>query len=63
MVYCEVTVHEEKLRENLIQCVKILGGDPLVVADKVSVTTDKNEDKMVDLFEQFLNHSIRIVTS
>lgn len=63
MVYCEATIHEKKLRDNLIQCVKILGGNPLVVADRVSVTTDKNDDKMIDIFEQFLIHDIRIVTS
>lgn len=60
MVYCEAIIPEEKLRDNIRQCIKILGGEPYVHGDKISVTVSKNESKMIELFEQLSAHNISI---
>lgn len=60
MVYCEATIKEPALRDNLRQCIKILGGEPYVHQDVVSVTATKNESRMIALFEQFELHSVQI---
>lgn len=60
MVYCEAIVEDTRLKNNLVQCIKILGGEPSVKDSIVTVRTDKNEDKVIDLFEQFSNHHVHI---
>lgn len=60
MVRCEVTIDNEFLKQNICDCIRILGGEPVVIGDNVSVTVSENQDKMIELFEQFGDHSIII---
>lgn len=61
MIRCTATLSEEALKENLKQCIGILGGTPVVKGDIVSVDYDgPNEQKFAELFEQFSDHTISV---
>lgn len=63
MVKCNATIENPKQRENLIQCINIIGATPIVHGETVfaSAYDDKEQiDKMMSLFEQFCKHSIRV---
>lgn len=60
-VWCEAIVDEPCSRDNLCQCVGILGGTPKVTRNKVTVEYEgAKTEAMMELFEQFTRHSIHI---
>lgn len=60
-VRCEAIIDEPRLRENLCQCVGILGYTPQVARNRIVVECEgEKANKMVELFEQFHRHSIHI---
>ena len=58
MIHCEAIVVEEALKKNLCDCIKIIGGKPVVNGDTISVDYDGKPCKVIALFEQFSEHSI-----
>lgn len=65
-VVCSVVLEDERLRDNLCQCVNILGGTPSISGNTVCVDysgSDKTAEKHVELFAQFPNHEIHVITS
>lgn len=60
-VQCEAIVENPVQRDNLCQCIGILGGAPVVDKDKVSVVYDGEKgETMISLFEQHVRHKITI---
>lgn len=60
-VRCEAYVENQLQRDNLCECVKILGGNPIVIKEQVIVEYEgENVGKMVELFEHYVWHTIRI---
>lgn len=60
---CDATIDNPLQRDNLIQCINIIGATPTVHGETVYVSVSDNEDiidKMIRLFEQFHRHSIRV---
>lgn len=61
MVRCKAVVQEAQ-RENLIECINILGGVPVIHRDEVSVEySGDKEATMIELFEQYTRHEIQIL--
>ena len=61
MVKCVAYV-EPAQRENLLQCINIIGGVPVVHNDQVSVTySGEKEALMIELFEHYTRHEIQIL--
>lgn len=61
MVRCKAVVPEAQ-KENLVECINILGGTPVVHKDEVSVEySGEKEATMVELFEHYTRHEIRIL--
>jgi len=47
-------------RDNLVQCINIIGGKPIVHKDQVSVEySGEKEALMIELFEQYTRHKIQ----
>lgn len=60
-VRCEAIVENPVQRDNLCQCIGILGGAPVVDKDKISVVYDGEKgETMISLFEQCVRHKIII---
>lgn len=60
-VICSATVENEQQRDNLFDCVKILGGVPTIEGDLVSVEymgDDMRASRMVALFEEFSEYTL-----
>lgn len=60
-VICTATIDDERLRDNLCDCVKILGGMPMVDGNTVRVEylgDDLRASKMAELFEEYSNHEL-----
>ena len=58
-VVCHATVDDERKRENLCECINILGGVARINGNDVSVDYEgSNTLKMVELFEQYFQHGI-----
>lgn len=59
-IICTAVVDNPQQRENLCDCVKILGGVPQLSGDTVCVEYEgKNVDKFIQLFEHYVRHEIR----
>lgn len=57
---CAAVCEDARQRENLCQCVNILGGVPLITGNTVSVEYEGTLiSKFVELFEQYPTHEIR----
>lgn len=60
-IRCEACTKDEAQQDNLCQCVRILGGEPNIAGDTVSVEYDgEKTETMIKLFETFSNHAIDI---
>lgn len=58
MVQCKAVVWKGQV-DNLVQCIRILGGDPQVHGTEVTVEyTGEKELAMMDLFSHYTNHEI-----
>lgn len=60
-IVCTAVVDDERQRNNLCDCVKILGGMPTVAGNTVSVEymgDDMRASQMVTLFEEYANHEL-----
>lgn len=58
-IRCEAIVENPMQRENLKQCIIILGGKPEVANDKVSVEYEgEKQETIIELFEHYTRHSI-----
>lgn len=58
-VQCEAIIENPVQRDNLCQCIGILGGAPVVDKDKISVVYDGEKgETMISLFEQYVRHKI-----
>lgn len=61
MVKCKAVVPEAQ-KENLVECIKILGGAPVVHKDEVSVEySGEKEATMIALFEHYTHHEIQLL--
>lgn len=64
MVRCSAVIEHPKQRENLRQCLNILGIVPCIYKDVVSVSFDSEDagaDKFIELFEHYSRHEIHYV--
>lgn len=60
-IICTAVVEDERQRDNLCECVGILGGKPNVSGDTVSVEYNgpvRTASKYIELFEQYATHGI-----
>lgn len=60
-IICTAVVPDERQRENLCECVRILGGQPNVSGDTVCVEHEGSIStitKFAELFEQYAFHGI-----
>lgn len=56
---CSAVVENPVQRDNLCQCIRILGGEPVEYKDKVSVEYEGTDtDKFIQLFEHYVRHEI-----
>lgn len=59
-VICTAVVDNPLQKENLCQCIEILGGVPTVCNDTVCVEYEGyNTEKFIELFEHYTRHEIR----
>ena len=61
LVYAVATIDNPKQRENLCECIEILGGKPNVAFSDVVLDFNGSKeqcDKFIELFEQFPRHGI-----
>lgn len=61
-VICAAVVEDSRQRENLCQCVNILGGVPCISGNTVCIEFEGREttaDKFIELFAQYPTHEIR----
>jgi hypothetical protein len=60
-IVCTAVVENPQQRENLCQCVEILGGVPKCSGNTVCVEYDEgiNTGKFIELFEHYITHEIR----
>lgn len=64
-VICTAMVDDDRSRQNLCECVKILGQRPQVSGKTVCVDYDglnRTADKLVDVFSQFPCHEITVIS-
>lgn len=60
-IKCTAIVENPQQRDNLCQCIGILGGVPDVNKEAVSVTLlrdDAKADKFIELFEHYARHEV-----
>ena len=53
MLHYDIEVNNPLLKENLIECIKILGGKP-EEKGVVSVDIDESDTKLLELIQEFL---------
>lgn len=61
-VICAAVVENPQQRENLYQCIEILGGVPTVGNNTVCVEYEGENakaEKFIELFEHYVRHEIR----
>lgn len=59
-VICSAVVDNPQQRENLCQCVNILGGVPICSGDTVCVEYEGiKAEKFIELFEHYTRHEIK----
>lgn len=64
LIYCEAIVENTTQQDNLINCIEILGGEPKLDHDKISVEYEGSEDEcdiFIKLFEHYLRSKITII--
>lgn len=64
MLSCNAVIENKAQRDNLCDCIRILGGVPEVNKDTVSIDYDgpqTTRDKFIELFEQYPRHGISII--
>lgn len=62
MVRCVAAVENQLQRENLFECLTILGAKPRRCGDSVSVLVNEKDaqaEKIINLFKHYLHHEIR----
>lgn len=60
-VICTAVVENPQQRDNLKQCVEILGGVPNIAGDTVCVEYDgepSKAEKFIELYEHYVRHEI-----
>lgn len=60
-IICSAAIENEKQRDNLFDCIKILGGMPMVEGNVVSVEymgDDMKASKIIALFEEYPDHAL-----
>lgn len=60
-IYCLATVTDELQRQNLFQCIEILGGKPFSISEEVTLDFEGSPlqcDKFIELFSQYPYHAI-----
>ena len=63
-VICTAVVENPLQRENLCQCINIVGGVPAISRETVCVDytgNDQEAEKFVEIFEQYCRHEIKIL--
>lgn len=63
-VVCTACVPEEKKRQNMVDCVRIIGAEATVEGDTIYVEYDGNiyiSDKLIALFQHYPYHGISIM--
>lgn len=59
-VICTAVVENPQQRDNLKECVQILGGVPNEAGDTVCVEYEgDNAEKFIELFEHYVRHEIK----
>jgi hypothetical protein len=61
MIRCGAIVENYEQRENLLQCLEILGVQPCVYKYSICMFVSENDeraDKLIELFEQYPRHEI-----
>lgn len=64
-IICTAVLDNDMQKDNLAQCVRILGGVPTVNRSTVCVEYDgspSKAEKFIKLFEQFSRHEIKTIT-
>lgn len=57
---CTAVIDNPVQRDNLCQCIEILGGKPTESGDTISVEYEgPNTEKFIELFENYTRHEIR----
>lgn len=65
IIYCEAIVEHLAQQANLIECIEVLGGDPKVCKDKISVEFEGDKERcdiFISLFEHFGRHNITTIS-
>ena len=60
-VFCVATLDNQPQIDNLVQCIEIIGGKPIVNGTDVLVEFDGEKskaDKLIELFEHYSRHGI-----
>ena len=63
-VICTAVLDNLLQRENLCQCIEIVGGVPIVARNTVCVEysgDDQVAEKLIELFEQYCRHEIKVL--
>jgi len=64
-VICTAVLENEPQRNNLRQCIGIIGGKPDVSGETVCVEYEGSSNvaqKFIELFEQYVTHEIKILS-
>lgn len=60
-ITCTAIVENPQQRNNLCECIEILGGVPSINKEAVSVTLSRDDakaEKFIELFEHYVRHEI-----
>jgi hypothetical protein len=63
MVKCSATIDNKEQLENLCECIRIIGGEPKVNKNTVSVKVPYESEaatKLIMLFEHYWRHEIKV---
>ena len=65
-IHCEIVVDNAMQRENLIECLKIIGVEPIVKRDMVCAdyegkADDKQSKLLIEIAENYVRHFIRVI--
>lgn len=64
-VICTAVVEDERQRDNLCECVGILGGKPQISGNTVCIEyegPERTATKYMELFEQYPTHGVSILS-
>lgn len=60
-ITCMAIVENPQQRDNLCECIEILGGVPCINKEAVSVTLSRDDakaEKFIELFEHYARHKV-----